>query len=61
MELGAPTHAVEFLLKAVHLVIRCRRILMWSYVYALNIKDDAKRALFECVFLCCARCASAFV
>jgi len=40
-------HKGDFLLTAANLVIECRDVLMWTYVYAYNLKTEQERRLFE--------------
>lgn len=48
MCIGAGLQEVQFLLDAVNSVIRCKRILQWTYVYAYyTASEGSARALFE--------------
>lgn len=44
---GVRLRDVEFLLKAVQLVILCRKVLRWTYARAFYIGDESQRELFE--------------
>ena len=44
---GVPAVHVQFLLESVELVVRCRRTLAWTYVFAFFVKEAEARALFE--------------
>ncbi len=44
---GVPAVHVQFLIESVELVVRCRRTLAWTYVFAFFVKSAEARALFE--------------
>lgn len=44
---GEHTAATQFLIQAVDTVRRSRRVLAWTYAYALFLTDDSKRTLFQ--------------
>ena len=42
-----PIAELEFLNEALHEVIRCRKVLKWTYAYGYYLEDEKEKALFE--------------